>query len=188
MAQILKRAAKYKQVSTVLYEGEAHLRDPYTPAPQILKPPPPRETESPDDVTDFPRQMTVPLPEAIPYAEGRYRPPSIPLNSGYWPYNTYLQRGKVYMWCSCGVAQNGPFCDGFCNHIVTRNRPIYFNVNESGYYKMCQCKMSANAPFCNNTHRDVIKYHLKTYRGFYEGFGQVLFYGGSLFMLWNFYT
>ena len=37
MASILKKAAKYKRVSTVLCEGEAHLRDPYTPAPVIVK-------------------------------------------------------------------------------------------------------------------------------------------------------
>lgn len=37
MASILRRAAKYKRVSTVLQEGEAHLRDKFTPAPKILK-------------------------------------------------------------------------------------------------------------------------------------------------------
>jgi len=36
MALILKKAAKYKRISTVLAEGEAHLRDPFTPPPQIL--------------------------------------------------------------------------------------------------------------------------------------------------------
>lgn len=37
MAQILKKASKYKRISTVLSEGEAHLRDPLTPPPQIIK-------------------------------------------------------------------------------------------------------------------------------------------------------
>ncbi len=36
MALILKKAAKYKRISTILAEGEAHLRDPFTPPPQII--------------------------------------------------------------------------------------------------------------------------------------------------------
>ena len=33
MTQILKKAAGYKRISTILFEGEAHLRDAYTPPP-----------------------------------------------------------------------------------------------------------------------------------------------------------
>lgn len=37
MASIIaRRAANYKKVSSVLYEGQAHLRDKFTPAPQVL--------------------------------------------------------------------------------------------------------------------------------------------------------
>jgi len=78
MAQILRKAANYRRISNILYEGRAHLTDPYTPAPVIIKPPAPRENESPDDITDFPRQQTVPMPEMIPYPEGKWRPPSTP--------------------------------------------------------------------------------------------------------------
>ena len=61
MAQILKKAAKYRRVTEVLCEGEAHLRDPYTPPPQLFKPVGKlkwykiaRETRLPDDITNFP--------------------------------------------------------------------------------------------------------------------------------------
>jgi hypothetical protein len=37
MAAILRRASKYKRIIPVLPEGEAHLRDLYTPPPVILK-------------------------------------------------------------------------------------------------------------------------------------------------------
>ena len=188
MALILKKAAKYKRISTILAEGEAHLRDPFTPPPQIVTPPPQRTDRKPDDITDFPHQKVVPLPEVIPYQEGRYRPASVPLIAGYFPYNMYLQRGKVYQWCSCGISQNGPWCDSMCNYLVTRNRPMYFNVSESGYYKICNCKFSANAPFCSNTHRLVVKYHYLTHRGFYEFWGQVVYWLGWGYIIWNFYT
>ena len=81
MASILRKAAKYKRVSTILQEGEAHLKDPFFTPPQILKPPAPR-TPSPDDITDFPQYKTIPIPETVPYMEGKYRPPSIPFVTG----------------------------------------------------------------------------------------------------------
>lgn len=132
--------------------------------------------------------MTVPMPEAIPYPEGKYVPASVPIIQGYYPYNLYLQKGKVHLWCSCGMSDNSPWCNGVCNHSVSRNRPIYFNVSESGYYKICQCKHSANAPFCNGTHKDYLKHYATTHRGLYEIAGLVAFYGGWVFMILNFYT
>jgi CDGSH-type Zn-finger protein len=188
MASILKKALNYKKVPFKVLGSEAHINDPFTPPPQILKPVPQTSEKSPDDITNFPRQMTVPLPEAIPYLEGKYRPPSIPLNAGYYPYNVYLQKGKIYWFCSCGLAALNPWCDNTCNRVTTRNRPIYFNVNESGYYKMCNCKMSSNAPFCNGTHKDVVKFHIKSHRGRVEFMGQFLYFFTFGYMIWNFYT
>jgi hypothetical protein len=82
MSAILRKAAKYRRISTVLVEGEAHLKDPLMPPPQLLKPSSTTRTPSPDDVTDFPAYKTIPIPESIPYREGKYRPPSIPFNTG----------------------------------------------------------------------------------------------------------
>ena len=82
MAQILRKAANYKRIGTVLMEGEAHLRDPLMPPPKLLKPPAETRTPSPDDVTDFPAYKTIPIPESINYREGKYRPPSLPFITG----------------------------------------------------------------------------------------------------------
>ena len=110
------------------------------------------------------------------------------LYSGYFPYNSYLQAGKIYSWCSCGLSGTNPTCDGTCNGNVTRCRPVTFNVSESGYYKLCNCKNSANAPFCNGTHRDLIRAYHKSHRGFYEIWGEIVFYLGFVYMYWNWYT
>ena len=59
---------------------------------------------APDDITDFPHQRSIPLPEAIPYPEGKYRPASIPYIAGYYPYNMYLQRGKVSYNLDIGIS------------------------------------------------------------------------------------
>ena len=105
-----------------------------------------------DDVTNFPSQTVVDLGESRPYEEGRYRPPSMPVYAGIFPTHMYLQKGKSYDWCSCGASQINPLCDGQCKWVITRCRPVTFNVSESGYFKLCNFKMSANAPFCNGTH------------------------------------
>ena len=82
MSSILAKAAKYKRISSILIEGEAHLRDPLMPPPQLLKPVLQTTQPSPDDVTNFPTYKTIPIPESIPYREGKYRPPSIPFITG----------------------------------------------------------------------------------------------------------
>ena len=88
MSAILRKAAKYRRISTILVEGEAHLKDPLMPPPKILKPSssPNSLSPTPDDVTDFPSYKTIPIPESIPYREGKYRPPSNPFNAGISPY------------------------------------------------------------------------------------------------------
>ena len=55
--------------------------------------------------------QTIPIPEAIPYNEGKYRPASVPIIGGFYPYNMYLEKGKIYWWCSCGASVKGPWCD-----------------------------------------------------------------------------
>lgn len=67
MASILAKAAKYKRISTILIEGQAHLKDPLMPPPQLLKPPAQTSEPSPEDVTNFPAYKTIPIPESIPY-------------------------------------------------------------------------------------------------------------------------
>ena len=94
-----------------------------------------------DDVTNFPEQDVVDLAESRPYEEGRYRPPSMPAYAGIFPTHMFLSRGKSYDWCSCGHSQINPMCDGQCKWILTRCRPVTFNVSEAGYFKLCNCKL-----------------------------------------------
>ncbi len=82
MASILKKAANYRRISSILVEGEAHLKDPFIQPPQILKPSSETKQPTPDDVSDFPRYKSIPIPESIPYMEGKYRPASIPFING----------------------------------------------------------------------------------------------------------
>ncbi len=160
-----------------LDEGRSHLVDNRFPKPKILKSEYVDVNMLPDDaVSSFPKTETVVLPESYHYQEGSYRPASMPVYAGYYPINVYLYRGKKYDWCSCGHSWNNPFCTNQCKWILTRNRPISFNVSESGYYKLCNCKMSANAPFCNGTHKLVFKWAMKSHKGFFHFGSYMLFF------------
>lgn len=171
-----EKIKNYKSIDPTGCETKAHLRDKIMPEPKILKPNPRITPPSLDDVSDFPQTETIPLAESIPYQEGSYRPASMPVIAGYYPINVYLYRGKKYDWCSCGHSWSQPFCNGQCKWIMTRNRPVSFNVSESGYYKLCNCKLSANAPFCHTgTHKLLYKWILKSHRGFFNVFGYGMF-------------
>ena len=137
-----------------------------------------------DDVSNFPEMNTVELMESRPYEEGKYRPPSMPTYAGIFPTHIYLHRAKSYNWCGCGHSQLNPFCDGQCTWIITRCRPITFNVSESGFYKLCNCKLSSNAPFCNGTHQHIWKWAAKNHRGFWSITGVAAFWG--CFGYWSF--
>ena len=161
-------------------------QDPLVAKPEILYPPPPRKEKKPTDITDFPIQKVVPIPEDYHYPEGKYRPPTLPYRSGFIPFNILLEQGKVYKWCSCGASWTEPFCDHKCHFQLTRNRPIIFNVDKSGYYKLCSCKLSANAPFCNGTHKLLPGQFARTHFGFYRTLTAAGITLSLLGVWWNF--
>ena len=66
------------------------------------------------------------------------------------PCEIQLEQGKKYAYCTCGLSENQPFCDG--NHGNTSFRPIVFEAEETKSCWMCQCKHTGNAPFCDGTH------------------------------------
>lgn len=60
-----------------------------------------------------------------------------------------LQPGTYY-WCSCGVSQNQPFCDG--SHKGTDLVPLAFEITDTKPVALCNCKYSSNKPFCDGSH------------------------------------
>lgn len=56
----------------------------------------------------------------------------------------------TYHWCSCGLSQNQPFCNGA--HKGTEFKPLTFEITESKQVALCLCKHTANPPFCDGTH------------------------------------
>jgi CDGSH-type Zn-finger protein len=67
------------------------------------------------------------------------------------PIKVNLEAGKTYHWCSCGLSQNQPFCDG--SHKSTEFKPLAWQATESKEAWLCQCKRTKNAPYCDGTHK-----------------------------------
>ena len=70
--------------------------------------------------------------------------------------------GKIYAWCTCGLSEKQPFCDGTHKKIEhpinEQNEPILpykslkveFEKEEEVWF--CQCKQTKNPPFCDGSH------------------------------------
>jgi CDGSH iron-sulfur domain-containing protein 3 len=64
--------------------------------------------------------------------------------------------GKVYSWCSCGLTENGTFCDS--NHkrvegLPFRSVKVIFDKEEEILF--CQCRQTSTPPFCDGRHISV---------------------------------
>ena len=69
------------------------------------------------------------------------------------PMQVELEAGKKYAYCTCGLSENQPFCDG--KHSGTQFVPVVFTAEESKTAYLCQCKRTGNEPNCDGTHNSL---------------------------------
>ena len=67
------------------------------------------------------------------------------------PYKVKVEKGKTYSWCTCGLSQKQPFCDG-SHKKESKFKSLKFLAEEDKEIYFCGCKMTSNAPFCDGTH------------------------------------
>jgi len=67
------------------------------------------------------------------------------------PIKVELEEGKKYAWCTCGLSDRQPYCNGA--HKGTEFRPLVFVAEETKTAHLCQCKQTKNPPFCDGTHK-----------------------------------
>jgi CDGSH-type Zn-finger protein len=67
------------------------------------------------------------------------------------PYKAKVEKGKTYSWCTCGLSQKQPFCDG-SHKKESKFKSLKFLAEEDKEIYFCGCKMTSNAPFCDGTH------------------------------------
>lgn len=69
------------------------------------------------------------------------------------PSKVELEEGKKYAFCTCGLSENQPYCDG--KHSGTKFVPLVFTAEESKTAYLCQCKQSKNGQYCDGSHNEI---------------------------------
>lgn len=76
------------------------------------------------------------------------------------PFSVIVEAGKKYFWCSCGLSQNQPFCDGA--HKAYKNadgtsimKSVVYEATESGKVRFCGCKHSKAGVICDGAHNSL---------------------------------
>ena len=67
------------------------------------------------------------------------------------PYKIKVEKGKIYFWCSCGLSEKQPFCDG-THKKEGKFKSIKYLAEESKEVYFCGCKATKRAPFCDGSH------------------------------------
>jgi CDGSH-type Zn-finger protein len=77
-------------------------------------------------------------------------PTALPACPQKAPIAAEVTAGKSFAWCTCGLSQKQPFCDGA--HKGTGFKPLHHTPESSGTVWLCACKGTRNPPFCDGSH------------------------------------
>jgi len=67
------------------------------------------------------------------------------------PFKASLSANTEYWYCTCGLSETFPFCDG--SHKGTGKAPIKFSVDVDTDKWLCRCGRSGRKPFCDGSHQ-----------------------------------
>lgn len=71
--------------------------------------------------------------------------------AGNSPIMLDAEKEKNYAWCTCGLSDNQPFCNGA--HKGTEFKPQIFTTEEDKKVALCTCKQTSNPPYCDGAHK-----------------------------------
>jgi len=72
------------------------------------------------------------------------------------PFKIEVEAGKKYFWCSCGLSNNQPFCDGAHKGNSQGFKSVMFEATESKVIYFCGCKNGKNGVLCDGSHNKLI--------------------------------
>ena len=67
------------------------------------------------------------------------------------PYKVQVRKNQTYFWCSCGLSQKQPFCDG-SHKKEGKFKSLKYLATESKDVFFCGCKATNNQPLCDGSH------------------------------------
>lgn len=86
---------------------------------------------------------------------------SMPVVAACYPQEVELKAGKTYAWCTCGLSEKQPFCDGKHKALAYEEngatimpfRSLKYTPEKDETVWLCQCKHTKNPPFCDGSHK-----------------------------------
>jgi len=76
---------------------------------------------------------------------------NLPKRAGDSPTKIDLEKDKRYAWCTCGLSEKQPFCDG--SHKGHEMHPHVFVAKENKTVHLCNCKQTQKEPYCDGSHK-----------------------------------
>jgi len=77
----------------------------------------------------------------------------LPKIAGKAPIPFEAEKEKGYYWCSCGLSENQPFCDG--KHKGSEMNPLACKETKDKKVFLCTCKQTKNPPYCDGAHKEL---------------------------------
>lgn len=72
-----------------------------------------------------------------------------------------VEKGKKYLWCSCGESDTPPLCDkAGCGE-----KAVCFIADLNEDVTFCNCKQTKNPPWCDGSHAKLLLEYLKKKQG-----------------------
>ena len=74
------------------------------------------------------------------------------------PLLVKVEPGKIYAWCTCGLSEQQPFCDGkhkTIDGLPFKSLKVEFEKEEEVWF--CRCKQTKTPPFCDGSHNKLAK-------------------------------
>ncbi len=79
---------------------------------------------------------------------------TLPKVAGKKPFYKELEKGRTYLWCSCGLSKSQSYCDG--SHKDTDFLPIPYRAKVDGEEVLfCLCKLTSDGPHCDGSHNNL---------------------------------
>ena len=76
----------------------------------------------------------------------------LPKIAGTSPIKVAMEEGKKYAWCTCGLSDKQPFCNGA--HKGSDYRPNVMACTAAKTVHFCTCKQTKNPNgFCDGAHK-----------------------------------
>ena len=70
------------------------------------------------------------------------------------PYCVDLEEGKKYAFCTCGLSDKQPFCNG-AHKDAGEFKPNIFVAEKTETVSLCGCKQTGNSPRCDGSHNSL---------------------------------